>query len=283
MNEHSGSIEYERVERGLQATIDLLTRREQAAQRPQAAARERVFRHRAEAILEQHRTSREREGLIPCPACGHWSELWDETEQVLRCPTCGDRTEFPTLYAFTGIWGLHLVYILLFTGLALVFGRIGFSPALALPPRLMAGVAALFFAMLSLPYWRYCVWQAIWYLGRGRGSAREERLMWRLRRWIAAGRQGDTRRFGAAIEVSNDQDAPQVVYVEPWGSDYTLLPQEKLQVVAFGSTRTPWFTFAEADDAIQVYCEDADDFQVYQDGKLLECGHQRGVQARVVS
>jgi hypothetical protein len=82
-------------------------------------------------------------------------------------------------------------------------------------------------------------------------------------------------RFSAKLGVWNSRKAPQVVAVEPWGNDYTLLPGEKLEVVAFGESAMPWFNVVEWDGATQVYCEDMVDFKVVQGDRELECGHQR--------
>ena len=81
--------------------------------------------------------------------------------------------------------------------------------------------------------------------------------------------------FSSKLGVWNARKAPQVVAVEPWANDYTLLPDEKLAVIAFGKLRTPWFNIVESDGTTQVYCEDADNFKVVQGERELGCGHQR--------
>lgn len=81
--------------------------------------------------------------------------------------------------------------------------------------------------------------------------------------------------FTTKLEVSNRRSKPQVVAVEPWANDYTLLPGEELQIVAFGDTALPWFHVREWDGTSQVYCEGTADFKVMQKGVELECGHQR--------
>jgi hypothetical protein len=77
------------------------------------------------------------------------------------------------------------------------------------------------------------------------------------------------------IEFSNRRSEPHVVAVEPWGEDYTLLPGEALEVVAFGEAAAPWFHVVESDGVSQVYCEQAALFKVLQAGVELECGHNR--------
>jgi hypothetical protein len=34
-------------------------------------------------------------------------------------------------------------------------------------------------------------------------------------------------------------------HVEPWANDYTLLPEEELEIVAFGDDAVPWFNVVE--------------------------------------
>jgi hypothetical protein len=81
--------------------------------------------------------------------------------------------------------------------------------------------------------------------------------------------------FTARLGVWNSRSAPQIVAVEPWAEDYTLMPGEKLEIVAFGKAAVPWFVVVEWDGTSQVYCNDTDDFKVMQGDRQLECGHQR--------
>jgi len=75
--------------------------------------------------------------------------------------------------------------------------------------------------------------------------------------------------------MSNSRTKPQIVAVEPWANDYTLLPGEELEIVAFGDVEMPWFHVVEWDGASQVYCNETSDFKVFQKGVELECGHNR--------
>ena len=77
------------------------------------------------------------------------------------------------------------------------------------------------------------------------------------------------------LGVSNRRDAPQVVAVEPWADDFTIMPGEELEVIAYGHCSAPWFFVVEWEGTSQVYCNDTDDFEVLQDGIRLECGHGR--------
>jgi hypothetical protein len=81
--------------------------------------------------------------------------------------------------------------------------------------------------------------------------------------------------FNSKLGVRNSRKAPQIVAVEPWADDYTLLPGEELEIVAFGKKAVPWFNVVEWDGTTQVYCEETDDFKVMQGDRQLECGHQR--------
>jgi hypothetical protein len=82
-------------------------------------------------------------------------------------------------------------------------------------------------------------------------------------------------RFSTKLGVWNSRKVPQVVIVEPWAFDFTVLPEEKLEIVAFGDTAVPWFNVVEWDGVTQVYCEDTATFKVIKGDRELECGHQR--------
>ena len=81
--------------------------------------------------------------------------------------------------------------------------------------------------------------------------------------------------FTTKIGVSNSRSKPQVVAVEPWANDYTLLPGEELEIIAFGDTELPWFHVVEWDGTSQVYIQVTGDFKVMQNGVELQCGHNR--------
>jgi hypothetical protein len=63
--------------------------------------------------------------------------------------------------------------------------------------------------------------------------------------------------------------------VEPWGEDYTLLPQEELEIMIHYEAELPWFHLVERDHSTQVYIETCNEFEIYQKGDRLECGHKR--------
>ena len=80
----------------------------------------------------------------------------------------------------------------------------------------------------------------------------------------------------AKIVVTNDRKNSQVLYIEPWGEDYTLRASESMDIVAFGTAALPWFNIVESDRATQIYIENCTDFVVYQNGEEVHCGHNRG-------
>jgi hypothetical protein len=79
----------------------------------------------------------------------------------------------------------------------------------------------------------------------------------------------------AKLGVSNGRTFPRTVFVEPWAEDFTLLPGENLEVVAFSNAGWPWFYIDERDDGILIYCNDTEDFKVFQGDLELTGGHQR--------
>ena len=84
--------------------------------------------------------------------------------------------------------------------------------------------------------------------------------------------------LSAKIVITNGRQSSQVVYIEPWGEDYTLLAGESLDVIALGRVIAPWFNVVESDNNIQVYIEgDSTEFAVYQGGLRVRCGHNRGL------
>jgi hypothetical protein len=81
--------------------------------------------------------------------------------------------------------------------------------------------------------------------------------------------------FSAKFVIENKRQVPHEVHVEPWANDYTLMPGEELEVLAFGANSTPWFYAVEWEGASQIYCNDSNNFKVLQNGIELECGHNR--------
>ncbi|MCB9925404.1 MAG: hypothetical protein H6822_24815 [Planctomycetaceae bacterium] len=80
-----------------------------------------------------------------------------------------------------------------------------------------------------------------------------------------------------AISIWNDRSRPHIVWIEPWGEDYTILSGEKFIISTVGSDADtgPWFALVETGGNTQVYVERGSYPQVELDGVQLECGHNR--------
>jgi hypothetical protein len=74
----------------------------------------------------------------------------------------------------------------------------------------------------------------------------------------------------------NDTAHPVVVYVEPWGADYTVLPGQQLRVLAEGrSQERPHFQLHHGAEGLQLWCESTCAHEVFVDGMAVDCGHNR--------
>lgn len=80
-----------------------------------------------------------------------------------------------------------------------------------------------------------------------------------------------------SIGIWNDRPRPHVVWIEPWGEDYTLLPGEKLLITTSDSNDgiTPVFNLVETEGNTQVYVERLTYPKLEIDGVAIECGHNR--------
>ncbi len=84
--------------------------------------------------------------------------------------------------------------------------------------------------------------------------------------------------YSVRIVIENDTDRPRTVWVEPWGEDFTLLPKEKLEIIARNDAEQPWFQVDEFGRRCKVYLETiVNDYEVVQSGVVIQCGHQRQV------
>lgn len=79
----------------------------------------------------------------------------------------------------------------------------------------------------------------------------------------------------------NDDKQLRVVWVEPWPHDFTLLPDESLEIHVHSSTAPAWFNVVESDRNTQIYVElPPSDLmtakvEIYQGTQLLHPGHNR--------
>jgi len=82
-------------------------------------------------------------------------------------------------------------------------------------------------------------------------------------------------KFTGKIGVSNNTKRPRIVWLEPWGEDYTLLPGEQLDIVCHDDSEQSWFHVVEHEESTQVYVEGGGYPDVIQSGQRLACGHNR--------
>lgn len=80
------------------------------------------------------------------------------------------------------------------------------------------------------------------------------------------------------IIVSNDFDKPKILWLEPWGADYTMMPNEEFEIIEEESTDDFYFhiVFSKNNDLL-VWAEGSEVTYpiVSQNGKELDCGHNR--------
>jgi len=78
------------------------------------------------------------------------------------------------------------------------------------------------------------------------------------------------------LGLSNERDQSRSVQIEPWGVEYILPTKGELILVAVDRERTPHFHINEWEDTTQIYCEEAEDYYVIQNGRRLEHAFDRG-------
>jgi hypothetical protein len=70
------------------------------------------------------------------------------------------------------------------------------------------------------------------------------------------------------------------LWLEPWGEDYTLLPDETVEVVAKDAKKSFYFHVVNIVEGVQVYAEGTcGSVSVFHNGKLLERGYNREVRS----
>lgn len=84
-------------------------------------------------------------------------------------------------------------------------------------------------------------------------------------------------KYPVAIAFTNDRTKPHVVWVEPWGEDYTMLPKDECVVLAerIEASEKPCYWLVETEGNTQVYCEQLDYPKVTINGVQVQCGHNR--------
>jgi hypothetical protein len=83
----------------------------------------------------------------------------------------------------------------------------------------------------------------------------------------------------SSMEIYNDRTVPHIVWIEPWGEDYTMLVKDKLRIATTSADTSdaPWFSLVETNGNTQVYVERGDYPQVFINDSVVRCGHNRQV------
>lgn len=81
----------------------------------------------------------------------------------------------------------------------------------------------------------------------------------------------------SSISIRNDRKLPHVIWLEPWGEDYILLPGEELIVAnkVTDQENGPWFALVETEGNTQCYIERGDYPDLQINGVPVACGHNR--------
>lgn len=78
------------------------------------------------------------------------------------------------------------------------------------------------------------------------------------------------------IKVTNDQKTFITLWLEPWGEDYGMLPEDEFEIVSENIDETFYFHIEYFDKGINVYVEGNGDYPyIYYKGEELSCGHNR--------
>lgn len=76
------------------------------------------------------------------------------------------------------------------------------------------------------------------------------------------------------IVIENDSDKPKILYLEPWGEDYGMMPHDKFEIIEEKANEDFYLQVIFNKD-ILVWAEGQNDAypRVYLHGKELVCGH----------
>lgn len=76
-------------------------------------------------------------------------------------------------------------------------------------------------------------------------------------------------------QMRNELSVRRTLWLEPWGEDYGIDPDEILEIVAKNVDKEFYFLIDIGED-IKVWAEgQVVDIGVYKDGALLQCGYKR--------
>lgn len=68
------------------------------------------------------------------------------------------------------------------------------------------------------------------------------------------------------------------MFLEPWGEDYTLLPNDTFEIIAEAPSKNFYCHICFDKENVLVYVEgDFKNLAVVQDGNQLKCGHNRSM------
>jgi hypothetical protein len=78
------------------------------------------------------------------------------------------------------------------------------------------------------------------------------------------------------LTIENKQKKLMLVFIEPEAMDYWLQPKEKCELVAEGESEEAHFEIQYTNEGIVTFpSRSCGTISVYQQGRQLECGHQR--------
>jgi hypothetical protein len=82
------------------------------------------------------------------------------------------------------------------------------------------------------------------------------------------------------IVIENRFGKPMIVYLEPWGADYTLKEDEKFEIVAENCEEDFYFNIQFERNCIIVYPEGKSNPEyplIYSNGVEIDCGYNRNL------
>ncbi len=78
------------------------------------------------------------------------------------------------------------------------------------------------------------------------------------------------------IKITNNFPKPIILWLEPWGEDYGMMPGDEFEIIPIDAGEDFHFHLAFTDKDIRVYVEGQALYaQIYHNGKIIECGHNR--------
>ena len=79
------------------------------------------------------------------------------------------------------------------------------------------------------------------------------------------------------MKITNDRSTFVTLSLEPWGEDYGMFPNNEFEIIGEETDSTCYSHVCYFDTYIAVYAEGKANYypRVYQNGELLDCGHNR--------